>query len=144
MFGMIYKMQQKKVRRKVLIFSLLSGFISTIATLFLTPKTGKEMREEAKVRFDDAKNKISEASVQVKDKASEVGTQVKDKATEFRGQAMNATRDVVAGIHEKMEQGKEEIKDKANEVKDKAEEVKHDGQNHAQKIANAAREEMRK
>jgi gas vesicle protein len=63
--------------------ALVGGVIGAAAALFLTPKSGSEMREDFSVQAGQIKDKSIEISVVAKDKATELTSVAKEKTGEI-------------------------------------------------------------
>lgn len=88
-FRKMQKQQKRQTRNKIFIFSLLSGFISAVATILLTPKPGKEMRHIAAEKIKEAGHNIKEAGSKIGEKAEHVAENAIDKGSDVANKALN-------------------------------------------------------
>lgn len=79
--------------------ALVGGVIGAAAALFLTPKSGSEMRED-----------FSAQAGQIKDKSIEISAVAKDKATEFTSVAKEKTGEISKTLQEQSGQIVEKVK----------------------------------
>lgn len=79
--------------------ALVGGVIGAAAALFLTPKSGSEMREDFSVQAG-----------QIKDKSIEISAVAKDKATEFTSVAKEKTGEISKTLQEQSGQIVEKVK----------------------------------
>jgi gas vesicle protein len=137
MFKLLYKKQKRAQTRKIFIFSLLSGFISAVAAIFLTPKTGKQMREMAVDSAKDAQKQVEKVSQEVTTKVKDWSEDTAEKAKELRTKALKASQDTfrvfntgVDTVEDKtlevIDNAKSEVKKAASKTKSTAKKVEDD------------------
>lgn len=105
--------QKKETIKKVGIALLIGSVVSSVATLFTAPKSGKEMRQ-------DVADKVDEGAVLVKESA----TKVAKKTTEVVGDAINKGQELKEKVIVKVNAAKNDMK--KNETVNKAEELVDD------------------
>ncbi|MEK5037871.1 YtxH domain-containing protein [Sporosarcina sp. FSL K6-3457] len=79
--------------------ALVGGIIGAATALFLTPKSGSEMRGD-----------LTTQAIQLKDKSIEISSVAKEKATEFTSVAKEKTGELSKTIQEQSEQLVEKVK----------------------------------
>ncbi|MEM1312331.1 MAG: YtxH domain-containing protein [Patescibacteria group bacterium] len=119
MLNLFQRKQKRAQAKKIFIFSVLSGFISAVAAIFLTPKSGKQMREMATDSAKDAKTKIGEVG-------KEVGTKVKDwskeaavKAESLKSKALKVSQDTLKAFNNDLDEADNGVKKTVDKVKSK-------------------------
>ena len=105
--------QKKETIKKVGVALLIGSVVSSVATLFTAPKSGKEMRQ-------DVADKVDEGAVIVKESASKVAK----KTSEVVGEAINKGQELKEKVIVKVNATKNDIK--KNEIINDAEEVVDD------------------
>jgi gas vesicle protein len=83
MLNFIKKYQEKQQRRqrgKIMFFSMFSAVISGMAAIFLTPKSGKEMRDVAQKEAQTTSTKIQEVAKEAQQKVSDASEVIADKS----------------------------------------------------------------
>jgi gas vesicle protein len=105
--------QKKETIKKVGVALLIGSVVSSVATLFTAPKSGKEMRQ-------DVADKVDEGAIIVKESASKVAK----KTTEVVGEAINKGQELKEKVIVKVNATKNDIK--KNEIVNDAEELVDD------------------
>ena len=128
MFRKFYLMQKRRNRNRIFIFTLLGAFISAVATIFLTPKTGKQMRQMASDSLKDATKKVNEVSTEVQSKVKDTTQEARARLTEVGKELTTKFKEFGETAKGKVEQAETKVLDKAEQaadtVEEKAEEVK--------------------
>ncbi len=120
--------QKKETVKKVGVALLIGSIVSSIATLFTAPKSGKEMRQDVADKVDEGAELIKESATKVAKKTNEVVGDVIIKGQELKEKVIvkvNATKNDLKknDVVESAEVLVDDIKDVAGEIVEEIEKI---------------------
>lgn len=120
--------QKKETVKKVGAALLIGSIVSSIATLFTAPKSGKEMRQDVADKVDEGAELIKESATKVAKKTNEVVGDVIIKGQELKEKVIvkvNATKNDLKknDVVESAEVLVDDIKDVAGEIVEEIEKI---------------------
>lgn len=101
-----------------LLGAFIGGTAAAVTALLLTPKTGKQLREDLSEQLDEWLDATSEYTELAKQKGSELTQAAKEKVQSFSEQASEAKEEVLQKLQMQKEMVAEELDDLSEETFD--------------------------
>jgi gas vesicle protein len=110
-------------KKSMIVGSVLGGIVGAATALFVTPKSGKELREDINNQVNTAKDKTLDATDTAKGKINEVAMLVKDKSSNVSKsilkqgeQLTNKAQDVIHSVQKKDKVTLDDLKDVTQDI----------------------------
>lgn len=125
------KRQKQSTMKKAGLAFLIGSTISAVVTLFTAPKSGKEMRQDVKVKVEEGTEVVKDSAAKLANKTSEVvddvlskGQTIKDKVVLKINATKKNAKDTAEDVADSAEAIMDTVKEEVSELTDNDHEKK--------------------